>query len=43
MGYGFICGIPMAVGAGLAMVLGLFITLAWVEDWAAELINKNRQ
>lgn len=42
MGYEFICGIPIAVSAGLAMVLGLFITLARFEDWATELIKKNR-
>jgi hypothetical protein len=35
MGYEFFCGIPMAVGATLAMVLGLFITLERLEEWTA--------
>jgi hypothetical protein len=41
MGYEFICGIPMAVGATLAMVLGLFITLERLRDWTAKQIEKN--
>ena len=43
MGYQFICGIPVAVVTGLAIVFGLFITLERFEDWAAKRINKNRQ
>lgn len=36
MGYEFFCGIPVAVVAVLALVLGLFITLAQLEDWVAD-------
>ncbi len=43
MGYEFTCSIPMAVGAALAIVLGLFIVLARLRDWAAKLINKKRR
>jgi hypothetical protein len=39
MGYEFICGIPMAVVAALAIVLGLFVMWERVEDWA----NANKQ
>lgn len=35
MGYEFICGIPMVFIAALAIVLGLYITLEGLEDWAA--------
>ena len=35
MGYEFICGIPMVFVAALAIVLGLYITLEGLEDWAA--------
>jgi hypothetical protein len=40
MGYEFFCAIPVAVGAVLALVLGLFITLAWLEAWAAEALMR---
>ena len=43
MGYEFICGIPVAVVAGLAIAWGLFIMLERLEDWAATRINKNRR
>jgi hypothetical protein len=43
MGYEFFCGIPMAVSATLAMVLGLFMTLQRLEDWAATQINKGHE
>lgn len=36
MGFQFFCGIPVAVGTVLALVLGLFMTLERLEDWAAE-------
>ena len=42
MGYEFFCGIPIAVSAGLALVLGLFITLERLEDWAAMQIKQNK-
>ena len=43
MGYEFTCSIPMVIGAALAIVFGLFITLVRLQDWAAKLINKNRR
>jgi hypothetical protein len=43
MGYEFFCGIPVAVSAVLALVLGLFITLARLEDWAAVQVRKIRR
>ena len=41
MGYEFICGIPIAVGATLAMVFGLFVAGERLGDWAAKQIEKN--
>lgn len=40
MGYEFFCGMPVAVSAVLALVLGLFITLARLEDWAADALMR---
>jgi hypothetical protein len=38
--YEFFCGIPVAVGAVLALVMGLFITLERLEDWAADALMR---
>ena len=40
MGYEFICGIPVAVVAALAIVFGLFSTLERFQNWTGTLVNK---
>lgn len=34
--------VPMMVAAVLGVIIGLFISLAWLKDWVVKRLNKNK-